>query len=70
MKGKRIATIRKKAETRLENVRFMQAVQRSRDCAALRTEHAVLHGLIYQQISPALRERVMGRQKQIQGLLT
>ena len=70
MKGKRIATIRKKAETRLENVRFMQAVQRSRDRAALMTEHAVLHGLIYQQISPALRERVMGRQKQIQGLLT
>ena len=69
MKSKRITAIRKKAETRVENVRFMQAVQRSRDRAALRTEHAVLHGLIYQQISPALRERVMDRQKQIQGLL-
>ena len=70
MRGKRITAIRKKAETRLENVRFMQAVQRSKDRATLRTEHAVLHSLIYQQISPGLRERVIGRQKQIQGLLT
>ena len=70
MKVKRITAIRKKAETRLENVRFMQAVQRSKDGATLRTEHDVLHNLLYQQIFPGLRERVVGRQKQIQGLLT
>ena len=69
MRTKRINAIRKKAETRIENVRFMQAVQRSRDRAALKTEHAVLHGLIYQQISPGLRERVMGRKQQIEGML-
>ena len=70
MRTKRITAIRKKAETRIENVRFMQAVQRSRARAALKTEHAVLHNLIYQQISPGLRERVVGRKHQIEGMLT
>ena len=70
MRTKRITAIRKKAETRIENVRFMQAVQRSRARAALKTEHAVLHNLIYQQISPGLRDRVVGRKQQIEGMLT
>ena len=70
MRTKRITAIRKRAETRIENVRFMQAVQRAKDRATLKTEHAVLHGLIYQQITPGLRERVLGRSKQVESMLS
>ena len=55
----KVSTIRKKAEHRLENIRFQRSVRNARDRASLRTEHARLHGLLYEQISPALRERVL-----------
>ena len=65
----KINAIRKKAEMRLENVRFMRKVRMAKERAALRTEHAVLHNLIYQQIAPGLRERVMSRGNDINTLL-
>jgi hypothetical protein len=55
----KVSTIRKKVENRTENIRFQRAVRNARDRASLRTEHARLHGLLYEQISPALRERVL-----------
>ena len=69
MKIKRISTIRKKTQNRLENVRFMRAVRQAKERQSLRTEHAVLHNLIYQQISPALRERVINRGNEVNKLL-
>ena len=64
-----MTTIRKKTEGRLENMRFQRAVQLARHRQSLRTEHAVLHNMVYQQISPQLRERVLARGRQVDAML-
>ena len=70
MRIKKITAIRKKTENRIENVRFMRALQQAKNRQTLKTEHAVLHNLIYQQISPGLRDRVLQRGKHIDKLLS
>ena len=74
MKRKRrhqpITILRKKAELIGENVRFQNAVRNARDRATLRTEQARLHSMLYQQISPGLRERVQQRRESITQLMS
>jgi hypothetical protein len=70
MRIKKLTAIRKKTENRIENVRFMRALQQAKNRQTLKTEHAVLHNLIYQQISPGLRDRVLQRGKHIDKLLS
>ena len=70
MRMKQITAIRKKMEHRIENVRFLRALQQAKNRQTLKTEHAVLHNLIYQQISPGLRDRVLQRGKHIDKLLS
>ena len=65
MRVQKVSTIRKKVENRIENIRFQRAVRNARDRATLRTEHARLHGLLYEQITPALRERVLRQGQQV-----
>ena len=65
-----ITRLRKRAELIGENVRFQNAVRNARERATLRTEQARLHSLMYQQISPGLRERVHQRRENISQLLT
>ena len=59
MRTKTLTEIRKKTETRIDNVRFQRAVRAAKERASMRTEHAAMHNLLYQQIAPALRERVL-----------
>ena len=61
--------MRQRAELRAKNVMFLKAVRESKDRASLRTEQARLHSLMYQQISPALREKVHARREAINQLL-
>ena len=61
MRTKTLTQIRKKAEARVDNVRFQRAVRAAKERAAMRTEHAAMHNLLYQQIAPALRERVLNK---------
>ena len=65
-----ITRLRKKAELIGENMRFQNAVRNARDRATLRTEQARLHSMMYEQISPGLRERVQQRRENISQLLT
>ena len=64
-----ITRLRKRAELIGENLRFQNAVRNARDRAALRTEQARLHGLMYESISPGLRERVQQRRENISQLI-
>ena len=70
MRFQKITAIRKKTENRIENIRFMRAVQQAKNRQTLKTEHATLHNLIYQQISPGLRDRVLQRGRHIDKLLS
>ena len=59
MRSQKITAIRKRAEVRIENVRFQKKLRAAKERASMRTEQAAIHNLLYQQISPALRERVL-----------
>ena len=61
----RATTLRRRAELRAKNLMFLKQVRESKDRATLRVEQDRLHGLLYQQISPALRERVLARRTQM-----
>ena len=61
MKTVSIGDYRKKMENRIENMRFLRAVRQAKNRHTMRTEHAVLHNLLYSQISPGLRERIINR---------
>ena len=65
----KLTEIRKKTEGRLENMRFQRSVRLARHRQTLRTEHAVLHNMVYQQISPQLRERVLARGRHVEAML-
>ena len=69
MQTRKLTTIRKKTENRLENIRFQRAVQRAKNRQTMRVEHAVMHNLLYQQINPGLREQVLRRKTQLDALI-
>ena len=56
---------RKKHEARNENIRFMRAVRRGKERATARTEERVMHTLLFSQITPGLRDRVLARQRDL-----
>ena len=64
-----ITRLRKKAEVMHENIRFQNTIRNARDRATLRTEQARLHSLMFEQISPGLRERVHARRESISQLM-
>ena len=51
--------LRKKAETVIEDNRFKKTLRNAQKRASLKTEYQRLHGLLFEQLSPHLRERVM-----------
>ena len=57
--------MRKRYEARQENIRFMRAVRRGKERATARTEERVMHTLLYAQITPGLRDRVLARQRDL-----
>ena len=57
--------MRKRYEARQENIRFMRAVRRGKERATARTEERVMHSLLYSQITPGLRARVLARQRDL-----
>ena len=59
MRPRKFTTIRKKAETVVEDNRFKHTLRLAKERARLRTEYARLHGLYFEQITPQLRARVM-----------
>ena len=59
------SSVRKKGETIIEDNRFRQTMRLAKERASLKTEHARLQGLLYQQIAPHLRERVMQQGRHI-----
>ena len=67
--GHQIRGNRKKAEEAIDDNRFRKALRLAKQRAALRTEHARLHGLYFEQISPQLRERVLKQGRHIRGEL-
>ena len=69
LRPKRITGIREKADVRIQNIRFQRNLRAARDRETMRTEHAVMNNLLYTQISPGLRERVLQRRDKIAGLL-
>ena len=64
-----ITRLRKKAEVMHDNIRFQNTVRNARDRATLRTEQARFHSLMYETISPHLRERVHARRESISQLM-
>ena len=52
---------RKQHEVRTANIRYMAVLRRAQQRATLRTEHRAMHNLLYQQIAPGLRDRVLLR---------
>jgi len=66
MKTVSIGDYRKKMENRIENMRFLRAVRQAKNRHTMRTEHAVLHNLLYSQISPGLRERIINRKAELE----
>ena len=69
MRTRKITTLRKQTENRLENIRFQRAVQRAKNRQTMRVEHAVMHNLLYTQINPGLREQVLRRKTQLDSLI-
>ena len=61
----KFSSMRKKGETIMEDNRFRQTMRLAKERASLKTEHARLQGLLYQQIAPHLRERVMQQGRHI-----
>ena len=61
----KFSSMRKKGETIMEDNRFRQTMRLAKERAFLKTEHARLQGLLYQQIAPHLRERVMQQGRHI-----
>ena len=59
MRVRKFTALRKKAETVIEDNRFKKALRQAQERSSLRTEYQRLHGLLFEQISPHLRERVM-----------
>ena len=65
-----ITVLRKRAELIHDNIRFQNNVRNARDRATLRTEQQRLGSLMYESISPGLRERITQRRENISHLLT
>ena len=61
----KFSSVRQKGETIMEDNRFRQTMRLAKERASLKTEHARLHGLLYQQIAPHLRERVLQQGRHI-----
>ena len=53
--------MRLKHELRAKNLMFGKSVREARDRASLRTQHARLEGLLFEQLAPNLREKVLSR---------
>lgn len=70
MRSYKPKALRLRHEARVENIRFMKAVRRGKERATARTEHAVMHNLLFQQITPGLRDRVLARQRDLSQKLT
>ena len=51
--------LRKKAEPVIEDNRLKKTLRDAQKRASLKTEYQRLHGLLFEQLSPHLRERVM-----------
>ena len=66
---KKLAGLRNRAERIGKNVRFQRDIRRAKDRATMQVERDRLHGLLYEQISPGLRERVMTRGAALDQLL-
>ena len=69
MRTVKIGKIRKRMENRIENMRFQRAVRRAQERNTMRTEHAVLHNLLYTQINPGLRDRIINRRAALETQL-
>ena len=61
--------IRKRAEERVANIRFRDAIVKSQHRANLRAERDRLHGLLYHQLHPALHEKISTDATQIRQML-
>ena len=61
--------MRVKSEIRAKNMMYLKAVREAKNRASLRTEQTRLHSLMYEQISPGLRERVQARRATVSQLL-
>ncbi len=66
---KKLAGLRNRVERICKNVRFQRDIRRARDRVTMQVERDRLHGLLYEQISPGLRERVMTRGAALDQLL-
>ena len=60
-----ITKSRKQHEVRTANIRYMAVLRRAQQRATLRTEHKVMHNLLYAQIAPGLRDRVLARHRDL-----
>ena len=66
----KVTVMRRKAELRAKNVMYLKSVREAKDRASLKVEQDRLHSLVYEQISPGLRERIQARRQTISQLLT
>ena len=68
-KRTKLSAIRARSDVRTENIMFMRSVKAARDRASLRVERDRLHSLLYETITPGLRERIKARGKTVTQLL-
>ena len=69
MRVRKFTALREKAETVIEDNRFKKALRQAQERSSLRTEYQRLHGLLFEQISPHLRERVMRQGRDVSDRL-
>ena len=62
--------MRKRAETRAENHKYMLSLQKARNRATQQTERHYLNSILFQQISPQLRRLAMRRKGELDNFLT
>ena len=69
MKQLKLTQMRKRAEIKAENMKFMQALAKSKERATRQTERHYLNQLLMKQISPQIRESVIRRRGTLDNFL-
>ena len=69
MKQMKLTQMRKRAELRAENMKFMQALAKSKERATRQTERHYLNQPLMKHISPQMKDSVLSRRGTLDNLL-
>lgn len=69
MRQLKLTQMRKRADVRSENIKYMQAVRKNKERATRQTERHYLNQVLLQQLTPQLRQTVLRRKFDLDGFL-